>query len=489
MQSQIQKNRQFDRTTANKKIILYELNEVPWKIIDLYIDRYPKSHVAKLVRSGHCLTTVNRDPVNFQPWRTWPTLHKSLYTKDHNSHELGQDPATFQGENIWDIAENHGLRIGLFGPMQSWPARPLKNGGFYIPDTFSPTAETIPQSLSFFQAFNLRMTRQNGFSSQARLNMKEVVALGLQLLERGFSAYSAVQILMALGRERINQDFKASRSILQVLPCFDLYWKLHREHRPDLSIFFTNHVAGMMHRYWGDTFPGYADRYQYPVNPIFSRFIIEAMDHFDHQLGKVMEFVDRHPDSVLVVASSMGQDAIPYIPMDETYVLEDVEQLILRLNLGDAQIGSAMYPRTALIFPDAAMAQLAMATLKTVKFPDGNLFDDFLLQGCSLSFAVNYQFNASGLSQSISYSPTGSGKIPQTGRIADIGVVVKTRVGGGNTAYHIPEGILVSYGQDVQVNHWRDRIDILDVAPSLLEILGITAASSIQGRSNIQFFQ
>src|SRR4051812_28857551 len=100
------------RSNGRRSVILYELNEVPWEIIDLYTSRKPGSTVARLTSSARCQTTVNDDPEHLSPWRTWPTFHKGLYSKDHGSFELGQDPATFRGENIWDVAEAEGLRFG-----------------------------------------------------------------------------------------------------------------------------------------------------------------------------------------------------------------------------------------------------------------------------------------------------------------------------------------------------------------------------------------
>ena len=68
-----------------RSVILYKLNEVPWRVVDLYKAERPSSNLASLIASGLSLTTENHDPVPLQPWRTWPTFHASMYTDDHNS--------------------------------------------------------------------------------------------------------------------------------------------------------------------------------------------------------------------------------------------------------------------------------------------------------------------------------------------------------------------------------------------------------------------
>src|SRR5687767_8710433 len=103
--------------SRGREIILYELNEVPWRVVDYYVARRPKSNLAALIDGGQSLTTHHDPSGDLQPWRTWPSAHTSMY--DHNSFDLGQDPSTFRGVPIWDAAERAGLSVGLFGPLQS----------------------------------------------------------------------------------------------------------------------------------------------------------------------------------------------------------------------------------------------------------------------------------------------------------------------------------------------------------------------------------
>lgn len=488
-------SKNYDKQKQRMDVILYELNEVPWEIIDFYIKKQPKSNLASLVANGCCMTTDNEDSISFQPWRTWPTFHKSMYSEDHNSFELGQDPSTIYGENLWDVAEANGLRIGLFGPMQSWPPHQPENGGFYIPDTFSRSPETFPESMKRFQEFNLLMTKRNGFSSEADLNIRELFLMGLDILKKGLHYYSVYHICQSLIKELMDKRYKAARSVSQVLPSFDLYWKLHKEYKPNLSIFFTNHVAGMMHRYWGHGVPGYAEAFDYQVDKIFSNFIVEAMHRFDHQLGRVMKFVSGNPNTVLLIASSMGQGAVPTEDGRDCYVIKDVKRLLSKLNLGDAEEGLAMYPRTSLKFPNQESAKAAIIALQSVTSSAGLKFQEFTLHESTLSFLI-YPFNSLDLTRDVSYSPLPEEKslikdasLPgetSQGNIAcqidDLGIDIKTRPGGGNTAYHTPEGILISYGTGVVPNQSRQKINILDVAPSILSLLDLPQAKFMQGK-------
>jgi hypothetical protein len=471
-----------------RDVILYELNEVPWSIVDYYVQRRPNSNLAGLLDGGQSLTTRHSDDPKLgglQPWRTWPSLHNSTY--DHNSFDLGQDPGTFRGDPIWDVAERAGLRVGLFGPLQSWPARQFRHGGFYVPDTFSQDAKTYPASLSSFQAFNLAMTGQNGFTSDAALNPQSLLKTGVDLLRQGLTPTSAATLAGHLVREVRDERYKQLRASMQVLPSFDLYWRLHRKHQPNLSIFFTNHVASMMHRFWGDAIPGYTDEHDYVADDVYGSFIMTAMDFTDRQLGRIRKYMASHPDSMLVLAASMGQGPVdPRFTDIGLFVLEEHAKLVSQLGLPPAEPGLTMYPHLSLVFADEAAAQAAVAPLESVVVENvGPLFARFRVQGRTVTFAIaNVIDNPEErpeVSISVHLKPVGV-QTEITVTPSDLGFTLKSRVGGDNTAYHIPEGIMLAYGAGVTRDPSRKEVDVLDVAPSLLaNVLGVEPADSMRG--------
>jgi len=453
--------------SAEPKVLLYELNEVPWRVLDHYAERRPQSQTAQVLRRARLQTTVNSDPdPELQPWRTWPTLHKGLYTAEHNSLDLGQDPTTFRGRELWDVAEDAGLRVGVFGPLQSWPAREFRHGGFYIPDTFARTPQTYPASLSGFQAFNLAMTEDNGFSSDAPLSPKVMASAAVSVTTRGLTPRSAAVLARHLMRERRDARWKAARSMYQVVPAFDLYWRLHRRTDPHLSIFFTNHVAGMMHRFWGDSMEDYPEAHAYEPDELFGSFIFEAMDLFDSQLGRIRAHLRGHPGTLLMVASSMGQDAIPYHPVEHCYVLRDPLELVRELDLGIAAPGLTMYPRTTLEFADSEAAQSAQRVLQDVRAGDEPLFRDFRVRGTTLSFYISVEARSDEV--------TIAGRDEErTLPLSALGISRERRLGGANTAHHVPTGTLITEGEGISPDPSREEVDVRLVRSMILDHLGV----------------
>ena len=65
-------------------LIIYELNEVPEKLLKKYINDRPHSNFAKLYKSGIFKITTTNDDGELHPWSTWPSLHRGVPNFVHN---------------------------------------------------------------------------------------------------------------------------------------------------------------------------------------------------------------------------------------------------------------------------------------------------------------------------------------------------------------------------------------------------------------------
>lgn len=459
------------------QVLLYELNEVPWEIVDFYVGERRNSNLSRMLSSARCLTTVSEErPVDLQPWRSWPTLHRSLWTRDHNSWDLGQDPDTFRGVDLWTVAARADKRVGVFGALQSWPPQRFP-GGFHVPDTFARTAATHPHALERFQAFNLAMTADNRFAAGAGLPMKQLPMVAADMLRNGLSVSSAVRLGRQLVAERLDPARVAQRLVMQAVPSFDLFWRLQRRHEPDLSVFFTNHVASMLHRYWADALPA-------PGSPVGrgATAVLSALDVFDRQLGTMLRWQRNRPGRVLAVASSMGQERVEKREMASSFVVEDAALLARALGIADAVPGIGMYPAQALTLPTPDEAREALARLGTVRHAGGLMFREMRQNGRSVSFEVDYMSDAAALPAT---AWSGDGAAGREVEIGDLGIAVRTRPSGGNTGEHTPRGTLISLGDDIAADDSRRDVTVLDVAPSLLALLGVEPDSIMTGRPTL----
>ena len=61
-----------------RKIVLFELNEVPWCIVDDQVARRPDGALASMLRRSAQYETVAADQGHLSPWRTWPSVHRGV---------------------------------------------------------------------------------------------------------------------------------------------------------------------------------------------------------------------------------------------------------------------------------------------------------------------------------------------------------------------------------------------------------------------------
>ena len=137
--------------------VLFELNEVPLRVVRHFARRHPRSAFAKILETGRRWDTVTPDQGHLSPWITWPTLHRGVSSSDHHLLALGQN--TTDADNhfppVWTLLSRAGRRVGLFGSLHSYPIpEDITNFDFYVPDTFAAGPETEPSELSAFQRFN-----------------------------------------------------------------------------------------------------------------------------------------------------------------------------------------------------------------------------------------------------------------------------------------------------------------------------------------------
>jgi hypothetical protein len=432
-------------------ILLLEINEVPWRLVDRYREQPGFPNLRRFFAGAHQLTTVAVGMANDL----------------HGIRNLGQDPATFLGKPIWEDVRDRGAAIGICGSMQSWPPRDPGAGGFFIPDTFAHDASCIPADLSPFQAFNLEQVRSNARVVKGSLpRARGKAALVRSMIGGGVCLRTLLRVAAQLAHERIDPDIRQRRPVYQAVLFWDVFRKLFDPRNPPaFSTFFTNHVAGVMHRFWSDVFPedfpdGKPDRRSH--EPLM-RFALSVLDDI---LAEAMSWAEKNPELVVVFASSMGQAAVHrsgHIGVE--LVVDDLGKLMASVGLRPHEYTPllAMVPQVALEVPDAVRRRAAKAALEAARTADGDSFIAVQETGNSLSVTVATSSKA---------ALQGSIRIDGRERTWEEAGIRQEQVDAG-TGYHIPEGSLAIFSarNAAPLIQDRRRVRADCVKPWLLDVL------------------
>jgi hypothetical protein len=454
----------------NRPILLLEINEIPWRLIDRFKASPELPNLHRFFSSARTYTTVTVDTGELSPWITWPSMHRGMSNTEHGVKFLGQDVLTYKGTPIWEEYRKLGRSIGIFGSLQSWPPVDPGQGGFYIPDTFAHDERCIPAYVEPFQKYNLGQIRRNGrVVSSSSLFSRDLLPLAASLPRLGITPRTLAMIAQQLVVERLDKVKMARRPVFQGLLCWDIFKSLYDPKAPPaFSTFFTNHVAGVMHRYWDSVFPeDFGDRYGGTLGPYFDtmRFALRILDGM---LADAMEFQRANPEILLVWAASMGQETIHRNTGGVELAVSDTARLMATCGLaaGEFNVLLAMVPQVAVEIADPVRRDRVKASLDGATTPSGSKL---------------FRVDAVNDSLSITVVPPGleeirAGQLELDGRavtFADAGVrVVEIDPG---TAYHIPEGTMAVLGRGIAADDSRSPMSARDFKRFVMDLGGIGA--------------
>jgi hypothetical protein len=455
-----------------KKIILFELNEVPFRIIDCFCQWRPQSNFARLLPQCYRYETYSEDKSDLSPWKTWPTVHRGVNDEQHLIYDFGQDLNDVDDEypTIWRILAANGVSTGVCGSLHSYPMpEDLSGYSFYLPDTFAAGSECFPKKLSIFQEFNLRMARDSARNVSTKVPWASALRFLANAPGLGLKMNTFVDITGQVVSERLKQWKKIRRRTYQTVLAFDVYMRQLEDTRPAFSTFFTNHVASSMHRYWAATFPADYAKFGYDNEWVetYRNEIDFTMSKFDAFFARLVKFVDASPEYVLWVATSMGQAATEAMPLETQLYITDLPKFMEQMGVASTEWSRmpAMLPQYNIHIAEHKRADFRSA-LNTI-IVDGQALG--WREAANGFFSLDFGHHNLYLNntppmfrgQSVSYESLGLSN-------------VKIEDKSGASAYHIPQGSLVVYDpNDRAPKEGRPMVSTLEIAPTLLANFGV----------------
>ncbi len=453
-----------------RRMVVIEVNEVPTRVLRWYAESHPNSTIHRLLHHADVGETLVTESLSKElyPSQTWASLAMGVPHEKHGVYWYG-DPKPDEYPLYWQLAARAGRRVGLMGALHSSPLVDRVTGGefaFLVPDAFAESADTIPSTLSGLQAFNLAMTRTNSRAVTSTRPVSAysagaVAAVRARLRPRTLRDLAALAGGVAAGRiprERLRTA--------QFLMMSDPFERLTAANDPDLAVFFTNHVAAAMHRYWFANFPddwsvalfdqAWIDR--------FAGELPAALTALDAFLGRILSFCEA-TDRTLLLLSSMGQTGgQPLVHDGDLAVLVDrVPTFAAWLGI-DApfEVRNSMVPHLSLDFGSPEIAADQEKIVRSVEGIDQWLDVDRAYGVLTLTYTLE---------------PVDADSIRVAGRTVtacDMGLRL-VPVSEHRCGTHDPLGTMIvangrTDGVDGQV------VDPLQVAPAILRSLEVGAA-------------
>ena len=457
-----------------KKAVVIEINEVPLKLLKHYKTVNPKSNISLLLDKSLVLQTEAKDvEENFlYPSQTWASINTGAPYDLHKIHWYN-DPKPDAYPMYWKTIAESGLNVGLINTLHSSPADSYidrSNYKFVIPDCFSTNNLTKPEVYQDFQALNTSATSESGRAATMNFPRQKAVSTLVKSPVLGIKPKTLFDAASLVAKIKTGRTNKERLRNLQFTLLADIFFKQLKAQNVDLAVFFTNHIAGNMHRYWYGLFPEEYSLKLYDREWVdkYSFEIMVSLDLFDNFLGDLIDYCDRE-ERALILVSSMGQAANEKLTETPKYFykLENINKLLAQLCPGkeyEYQIDFAMIPQYSLNFTSEAEAQECFATIKETKKHLQNIWLEIDLNDKVITISTNLDDKSDKFfirGKSYSYQDLGYKQL---------------LIDAHHSARHCPEGILIIYNSETSEAS-QDTVNYLDYVPAMFEFFGLETAN------------
>jgi len=460
-------------------VLLFELNEVNWPVLEPYLKRGELPHLQRIIESGACGTTICRDQ-RLDPCVGWPTLHTGTSQETHRIEFLGQHPDTFGAPQIWDLAIEAGRRVGVFGSLLSWPPRP--SAAFYIPECFARDAATLPETAGIVQRFNIKYSTENKKAVVAKTRWNEMMSFTYGLLRNGVKPATLLGVAREVLAESINPKLKWRRACLQPIINYDVFERLYKRSQPHFATFFTNHVAYYLHRYWRACFPNQFQEIQDAEVENYGQTIPYSLRVSDDLIGRTLSLIG--DDTVLVVASALGQGPVKNpANASQQNVLRSLDRLVKILGYDEmVRISGSMTHEHVLVCDDSNVRDQIVQRISEIRLArvTGERLFKVLVRNDTVCVSFTGQYE--DLSCGILIPSIPRAMSPEALHIERYDVQP-------DTGDHTPDGIFIAAGSGISKGFSIGEFDLRDVAPTILHLLDIKKPEQMKGRVLNEVFQ
>jgi hypothetical protein len=367
--------------STNKRLILLELNEINFDIVEKYIVTNPTQFPAlkKLLQGPRIRTDSERKYEELEPWIQWPSVHTGKIFAEHKVFRLG-DIIGKDTPQIFEILECAGFKVGAISPMNA--ENRLKNPAYFIPD---PWTKTQADKSFWSRILSQAISQAVNDNAQSKITIKSIIQLVVTLLRFAKSKHYLIYIsLIANSRKR-----SWNKALFLDLLLHDVHLSLFNTTKANFSTLFLNAGAHIQHHYFFNSAP-LKSELSYK-NPDW------YLDQEDDPLADMLSIYDiivseclGQSDTEILLATGLTQK--PYDRIKYYYRLNSHEIFLTALGINFSSVHPLMTRDFVVEFSDEVSARDAQDILKGLKVEsDGmHVFGEIDNRGRSLFVTLSY---------------------------------------------------------------------------------------------------
>ena len=489
-------------------LLVFGIDGATWDVID----KLDMPNISALQEMGSRAVLTSEEPM-LSPL-LWTTIATGRVPDEHGIQGFNTSADRIQVPRVWDIAAMEGKSVGLYKWLVTHPAETIEAGGFVVPAWLATETTTAPPELEIIKRieFSNRLHRANRGD---RVSNLEIPFLAIPQGLRFSTLRRAVQLW---GGELYRESGPLKRArdlqLIRVWMDRDFYLaQLHR-HAPNVTTFTTYATDALSHSHWGfmtqchdrTTLEFYEDVEECPE---WKQAVPEAYRQADTVLGEILDVIGW--DTNVMILSDHGfratsdedlgshfrpltdflEDRIDTLVGDVT-VQRVGKKLIVSLEYVD--IGGTPEQRSEALENQRAELEEYLSTLVRLSSRpseyDPTIQEQvqeplFITESIpNSSSTVGLTFNDENMSperlawDSVRDNRCWSEIAEESCTSNMTNYVEPTDPSAGE---HDAAGIILVTGRDVEVEVREEPVRLIDVAPSILTLIGLPASDDMTG--------
>jgi len=355
------------------KVIQLELNEISKEIIDKMISLGKLKNFKYINENYRYVTTKSEEQYeHIEPWILWVSAHTGKTFDEHQVFHLG-DVDQLKYPQIWETLYKNGIKSVILGSMN------VKQGvakeGIFFPDPWAKGGSTHPADLQ--PLWNLVANKVQTHAT-SKLSFSDLLN-GVRCCLKYKIPYSLYfKIVKQIIHQKLNKKMKWRMPALFDELLSGIF--LHILDNTDCGYhsLFLNACAHYQHHYWRNFEP---ERFDPSIvspdvgagdDPISYGYRV-----YDTILGKILEYVSKQNDVLLLITSAFSQEA--YVDKENQggmnyYRLNDHHEFVRSIGLMGLNVYPMMSRDWQVDVTRAADLDRVSSILSSIKLSDEALF-------------------------------------------------------------------------------------------------------------------
>lgn len=447
--------------SGGPRVLVLGLDGGSWRVLAPLLAAGELPAFARLVREGTSGVLTSIDP-SFSAV-VWTSIATGKMPAKHGVHSFyALQNEDLRAGRFWEVVARRGEPVGVFQWLITWPPDPLP--GFVVPGWLARDERTQPAGLAFFKRLEIALQRR------AAPPAGEAAAIALRLVRDGTRFASLARGAAWSARALVARDPRATYragKMAQLELNADVFLHWYGRWRPSLAAAVFYGADALSHAYWRYHEPdAFGD---VPAEDVaaLGDTVRDYYRRFDAFLARLLG-AHGHDTNILLV-SDHGFRATG--GRNERAV--SAEGLLEAIGETERFHGQALNLQAYLLHRTPAApgvpadVERAAGKLRALRYRGEPLVTVQVTGPAAITAELRDP-----------WVPLEDVVDTPTGRTPLSALVTATTW----TGTHDPEGIILARGPDVRRGTRLARASVLDVAPTVLHLLGLPVAADMDGR-------